>query len=75
MDAYGLLHRNFGLLEQRNPAYDPLKILAEVWSLSDPNGLSPKVKPGSVDVATLIVREWPSRKLVPPGADLFFIVS
>lgn len=41
---------------QRNPAYDPAKVSAEVWSLSDPNGLSPKVQPGSVDVATLIVR-------------------
>jgi len=42
-------------LLQRHPSYDPAKVAAEVWSLSDPNGLSPKVKPGSIDVATLIV--------------------
>lgn len=35
--------------------YDPAKVAAEVWSLSDSNGLSPKVKPASIDVATLIV--------------------
>lgn len=41
-----------------NKAYDETRILAETWSLSDKNGLSEGVKPGSIDVAVLIVRRF-----------------
>lgn len=49
-------------LFQDNPAYDTSKICGEVWSVCDPKGLSPAVKPGSIDVATLIVRDTPATK-------------
>jgi len=41
-------------LVHANEAYDTSKILGEVWSICDPNGLSPGVQPGSVDVVVLI---------------------
>ncbi|KAL7006010.1 hypothetical protein EMMF5_004348 [Cystobasidiomycetes sp. EMM_F5] len=41
-------------LVKSNPAYDESCILAETWSLCDPNGLSPGVEAGSIDVAVLI---------------------
>jgi len=42
-------------LVKKNPAYDESKICGEVWSVCDPAGLSPRVEPGSIDIATLIV--------------------